>query len=539
MPVLRKRIHKSGFAAIIPVYILIMVLPNIILMADAGGFLISSPVIALRYLLPGGRTGILLLKSIASGLAVAMITLIAGGSCAAGLSNSKSRFLKGFQWWILILMIIPPFIHAIAWMEGLEFIGRTFQLSVGFRGWGAGIWVQAMYMLPLAVSFAMISFQSVEEEWVDAARLEAEDGQIFKRIVLPLALPLMSAGASVIFALSLLDYTIMSIFGANNYALEIFSSFSGSKSTGKAFLTSVPMILLCGCMIYLFYRELHHRLLTGARRGSSHHYSLKFPSVFEYAIGFCLMILIFVVLLPLIVLLGDFNSWMRIPSSLAESGGEILISLGIAFSAVILSLILAYPISLFAAVGKRRSRFLFLFVIMQLSVPSSLTGISLIRTFNLILPDFLYNSWFLPVIAQSTRFLPIIVLILVSQIQSIDNDLIEAAHLETSRWWDIFYYVRLPLLKHGILASSLTAFALCMGELGATLLVIPPGTSTLTIKIYNYLHYGSTETVKSLCLIIFAGCLVFGWGIKKGMRLWEDKEFRIKTGFRGSGGLDG
>ena len=43
-------------------------------------------------------------------------------------------------------------------------------------------------------------------------------------------------------------------------------------------------------------------------------------------------------------------------------------------------------------------------------------------------------------------------------------------------------------------------FTLSLGELGATLLVAPAGKGTLTMKIYNFLHYGATEAVSSLCL---------------------------------------
>jgi iron(III) transport system permease protein len=70
--------------------------------------------------------------------------------------------------------------------------------------------------------------------------------------------------------------------------------------------------------------------------------------------------------------------------------------------------------------------------------------------------------------------------------------------------------VRVPLLLPGVMAACCVVFVLAMGELGATLIVAPPGHATLTMKIYNYLHYGASEAVAGLCLAMAAGALLTG-----------------------------
>jgi iron(III) transport system permease protein len=76
------------------------------------------------------------------------------------------------------------------------------------------------------------------------------------------------------------------------------------------------------------------------------------------------------------------------------------------------------------------------------------------------------------------------------------------------------------MLLPGLLAAGGIAFALTTGELGATLLVAPPGQATLTMRIYNFLHYGATGTVAGLCLMMalfsvvagaFAVLALIGW----------------------------
>jgi len=54
------------------------------------------------------------------------------------------------------------------------------------------------------------------------------------------------------------------------------------------------------------------------------------------------------------------------------------------------------------------------------------------------------------------------------------------------------------------MAGFYLVFILSFGELGTTLLVIPPGTETIPIKIFNLMHYGADQMVAALCLILIA-----------------------------------
>jgi iron(III) transport system permease protein len=61
--------------------------------------------------------------------------------------------------------------------------------------------------------------------------------------------------------------------------------------------------------------------------------------------------------------------------------------------------------------------------------------------------------------------------------------------------------VRLPLVAGGLVAAASLLFAFTLSELGSTLLVAPPGRQTVTLRIYNYLHYGDSQAVTGLCLL--------------------------------------
>ena len=83
-----------------------------------------------------------------------------------------------------------------------------------------------------------------------------------------------------------------------------------------------------------------------------------------------------------------------------------------------------------------------------------------------------------------------------------DRLLFDAADLFAEDANEALLRVKLPLQRYGIVTSALIVFALSLGELGGTLLVIPPGRETLTIRLFNYLHYGGTEEVAGLCLAL-------------------------------------
>jgi iron(III) transport system permease protein len=57
-------------------------------------------------------------------------------------------------------------------------------------------------------------------------------------------------------------------------------------------------------------------------------------------------------------------------------------------------------------------------------------------------------------------------------------------------------------------AAWLIALAVAVGELAATVLVIPPGTTTIAVRIFSLLHYGVEDRVASLCLVMIGAVAV-------------------------------
>jgi iron(III) transport system permease protein len=154
------------------------------------------------------------------------------------------------------------------------------------------------------------------------------------------------------------------------------------------------------------------------------------------------------------------------------------------------------------------------------SLPSPLVGIGLIVLWNSLLPAGIYGTVAMPVLAALARFVPIASLIMLAQLRHTDPLLTDAARVFRQGMFGMWIQVRLPLLAPGLVAAACMVFALSAGELGATLLVIPPGFETVTIRMYNYLHYGSSAAVAGLGLVMTLLMLIAGSVAVAAMRGW-------------------
>jgi iron(III) transport system permease protein len=142
------------------------------------------------------------------------------------------------------------------------------------------------------------------------------------------------------------------------------------------------------------------------------------------------------------------------------------------------------------------------------AVPPILLGIALIGLWNRPATGWLYDSVAMVVLGYVAHFLPFAICVVHAGLQQFDQRLEEAAWLAIPGRMRITRLIILPLVRGGLAAGFLIVFVLAMGELGVTLLVVPPGVETLPVRIYNLMHYGAEDAVAALSLILLATQLV-------------------------------
>lgn len=458
--------------------------------------------------LPSGRQVTLLLRSLGLSAGVALLDMVLGALIVCACWGWSRRW-AWVRWLPLALLALPPYIHALAWSDLFQQLYARLGIVQPAGLWVSG-WVMAMAFLPIGIGLALVGLETAAPSLVDAARIHHDDMTVLWRVVLPLAGPLLAAGGGLLFLLSLMDYSVPSLFGVNVYALEIFAEFSASNEPVRAFLLATPLLAIAAAVLFVGQALLRNAAQLPARGGLPWSTPPHWQGGFVLGQNLALGVWGCQTLLPLIVLarliLGGKGLWATLQPALRELG----FSFGVAGAAALLSLPLAW-LMLDALPRRARlsSRTGWLFFL-PAAIPAPLVGIGLVTLWNR--PGFgaLYATAWMPILAALARFAPLAVLLVLAQYQRIDPLLWDAARIFQARPSRATWHVRLPLLAPGLLAGASLVFALTLGELGATLIVVPPGQATLALRIYNYLHYGASDMVAGLCLALVLITLAAG-----------------------------
>jgi iron(III) transport system permease protein len=497
--------EKRNFILAIAVYICIALGPTLFLLLRGFSRLRDGNWEWLRLLAPTGRRFDLLQNSFGTALSVAVVSAVLGLLAAGSLWWGREKVGSSLLWLVLPLAAIPPYVHALTWFSLITRIdGPLRSLGVSTEmlyGWLGCIWVGVATYAPLALGFAWLGLRAVDPQLIEAARTVRSDPETILHIALPLSAPAVLAGAGVIFLLHLLDYSVPSLFQINVYAIEIFAEYSASANETKALLLSVPLLVLAAGVAALLVGPLQSLVMNVVQHRARWRATPDLPVWMRTVSLGALAIVLFQALAPLAVLSLEVGTSRRILDHILQAQEAIVYSLKVAAVAALVTLPLAFPAAKTLAQVDRR--WLWALVLLPVTLPAALVGVTLIPLTRIdgAVP---MPASFPTAAVHVVRYLPFAVIVLASQFRRSDPGLFDAAMVFQARAWRRWALISLPLRFPGLLAASGLVFALSLGELGAALMVVPPGESTLTMRIYNYLHYGASSTVSGLSLVLTA-----------------------------------
>ncbi|PKL68062.1 MAG: hypothetical protein CVV30_12015 [Methanomicrobiales archaeon HGW-Methanomicrobiales-1] len=501
--------QQCMYALVLGMFFLLITCPLIGLGVDLlyaalkGNLDLSTP-----FLLSPRRSG-LLVASIGLAAAVAFSGIVTGVLLVSLLWRASRKILVVVLLAMLALAAIPPYIHALTWSSLLGYV-TGFMPGVPVTGWGISYWVEFMALLPLATLLSWIAFASVDFHLVEAGRVFRSDMDAFFKILLPLSAPALGAAFGFLFLICCSDYSVPSLFGADVYALDIFAQFSATGSSALASLYALPLMVVTIIVMIACRSGIRTLAQTpdwlSARFGTAPRFPRFFVGLQAIACGI-IGLQILVLFSGLILTTGTLSTFTR---SVAMAQGELTYSLLIAAGVILISL----PLALAAAYELRqpglRGAVAWILVLLPLAIPASLTGIGMILFWNTPGLSMLYPGLLMPVLVSVARFAPFAAIILFVQLRFIDPILFDAAAVFSRSRLETWLQIRLPLYAPGLLVAAGILAALTLAELGATLVVAPPGHGTLTMRIYNYLHYGAAGEVAGLCLLITILTLMAG-----------------------------
>jgi spermidine/putrescine transport system permease protein len=178
-------------------------------------------------------------------------------------------------------------------------------------------------------------------------------------------------------------------------------------------------------------------------------------------------------------------------------------TLVIAVSATAVSLVLGTTaaFALHRHAGSRLQRLHYAMIYTPLFVPEILMGISLLMAFVAAGTRLGLFTIFL---AHVTFCVSYVAMVVLARLQDFDFSLIEAARDLGASGWQSTRRVLLPMLLPGLAAGGLLAFTLSVDDFVITFFVAGPGSTTLPLRIYSMIKFGSPALINALSTLLLA-----------------------------------
>ena len=414
----------------------------------------------------------------------------------------------------LIAVLIPPYIQAIVW-DSLFYDARYGPVFSPF--WAASLCLALSYF-PYITLLTMGGLQGIDPDCEEAGLIHRGQWPTLARITLPMIAPHIITGALFVFVFSIIDFGVPDIFRLRVYPVEIFVQFSGLYDEKAAMVLAFPLLIIMAFLILFQVKFMKGKSYIGFSHAKVHRYFWTSWQARLIATAYAAFVLFLTVMIPIAILTRKIGSLETLADVLGTSWYDLFYSLVMAFWGGLIMAVMAFFIAYFLermSEGKWKLLWEYL-TQLPFAVPAILLGIALIKLWNQPFSAWLYQTPLMVLLGYVAHYIPFSIRTMASFFKQVDPKLEEAASLVTHSWVRILGHVIWPLTRGGFLTAFFIGFVLSLGDLGVSLLVIPPGPSTIPVKIYNYMHYGAEDKVAATCLTLVVLQLIFGaviWGI--------------------------
>jgi thiamine transport system permease protein len=394
---------------------------------------------------------------------------------------------------VVVPFVLPTVVVALAFLailpEPLE------------RGWAAILVAHAFFNVAVVVRIVGTFWTNLDPRLGEAAAmLGASPAVRLREITAPLLGPALAAAAVIVFLFSFTSFGIVLILGGPKYATieaEIYNQAVRLFDLRAAAVLSIVQ-LACVVAAVAVATRLERRLAAPAP-GRSERDTLRRPRTARerLVVAGSLGLLGLFLGLPLAVL---------VERSLAVGGGHGLdayralgrptsVLLAAPWEAVVNSIVYAAAATLIAvvvgglaafAVAESRGRALDGLVLLPLGASAVMLGLGFLIAFDTAPLDFRSAPWLVPV-AQALVAIPFVVRIVTPTLRSIDPRQREAAALLGASPGRVRREIDLPIVSRGLAVAAGFAFAISLGEFGATVFLARPDRPTLPVAIFRFL----------------------------------------------------
>jgi iron(III) transport system permease protein len=395
------------------------------------------------------------------------------------------------------------------------------------HGLEAAVWVHAVAGLPWIIVLVGQGLCWVEPELEEEALTVASPWQVLRRVTFPRCRAAVLAAGLWVALMAASEITVTDMMQVRTFAEEIYTQLAtgDSEALAHAVAVSLPAVLLTWGLLIWATRRWERTLppldalvaqprlfRLGWTRGPWLVTALAAVGllagvpvaslIWKTGLGGSPQTWSWQVFASHLATVLRVRGWMVIQSCiLAAFSGALTAALGLLVS--------------WLALGSRwfHAAVLSLMAVVW-SFPGPLIGLGLKQTITLLIEwipahpvavALYYGPSPLPTLwAQTMRFFPCAVAVLWPVVRLLPRELHEAARVDGARPHQELWYLVLPLTAAVCLRAGLAVAVLSLGELGAGKLVATPGSQTFAHEVFTQMHYGVTNDLAALCLILLA-----------------------------------
>ena len=432
------------------------------------------------------------------------------GVLSSWLVTNYDFFGKSFFEWALILpLAVPPYILAYTFTEIFDTYGsantllsniflfdekKVFFPSV--RNIYGAIAVFSFTLYPYVYLVSRMAFVNQSISIIEAGRILglSRVGAFFK-LSIPLIRPAIFAGLALVIMETLSDFGAVEHFAIATFTTGIFRTWYGMYDLNTAM--QLASLLLIFVTIFLVFERLSRKKAAFVSSNSLYkkHKVMKLKGSYSFfAMLFCLIPVFIGFILPIIELIN----W-TINYKLDFFNRDFLKS---AFNSLLLALIAAFLCTMIAFLinftaryqGNKLLSFLSSTLMLGYAVPGLILAIGITQLLTII--DNSFNLFTIDIVLTGSLIGLIIAYIIKSY--ALSNSTIESGFQRISNSLDdisktlnisgikLMYKIHFPLLRTGLLTSTLLVGSEVIKELPATLILRPFNFETLAVSAYNY-----------------------------------------------------
>jgi len=397
---------------------------------------------------------------------------------------------------VTVPFVLPTVVVAIAFLavlpERLE------------RGWAAILIAHVFFNVAVVVRVVGTFWAGLDRRVAEAAAtLGASPARSFREVTLPLLAPALASAASIVFLFSFTSFGIILILGGPRYStleMEIYNQAVRLFDLRTAAILALVQ-LVCVVLAVWVATRLEQRVALGGQRPRERDVLRALRTWGERAVVTASLGMLAIFLgIPLVVLverslaIGDSYSLeayraLGRPTDafLATPWEAVVNSVVYAAGAAVIALVVG-GLAAFAVAGSRGggSRLLDGSLMLPLGASAVMLGFGFVIAFDTEPIDFRSSPWIVPVV-QALVAIPFVVRIVAPTLRAIDQRQREAAAMLGASPARVRREIDLPVAGRALAVAAGFAFAISLGEFGATVFLARPDSPTLPVAIFRFL----------------------------------------------------